>query len=163
MTIINIILLVLDVKYGWPIYNVFDEVEKFDGVISAGFYYVKTSNFFPFRGNGWFDADLVDYGVESGIISKDDIYLQYKSSNTLEPKHFEKFVLSVFDKFCSYCTEYSIFNVDIKKAIISFDEDGTICFKTKIDVSKQALNALFGLLVMTILILIILLLSVNML
>ncbi len=42
-----------DVKYGWPIYNVFDEVEKFDGVISAGFYYVKTSNFFPFRGNGF--------------------------------------------------------------------------------------------------------------
>ena len=40
---------------------------------------------------------------------------------------------------------FSIFNVDIKKAIISFDEDGTICFKTKIDVSKQALNALFGL------------------
>ena len=78
---------------------------------------VKTSNFFPFRGNGWFDADLVDYGVESGIISKDDIYLQYKSSNTLEPKHFEKFVLSVFDKFCSYRTEYSIFNVDIKKLL----------------------------------------------
>jgi hypothetical protein len=67
-----------DVKYGWPIYNVFDEVEKFDGVFSAGFYYVKTSNFFPFRGNGFYDADLVDYGVESGIITKDDITLQYK-------------------------------------------------------------------------------------
>jgi len=88
-----------DVKYGWPIYNVFDEVEKFDGVFSAGFFYVKTSNFFPFRGNGFYDADLVDYGVESGIITKDDIVLQYKSSNTLEPKHFEKFVLSVFEKF----------------------------------------------------------------
>jgi hypothetical protein len=42
---------------------------------------------------------LVDYGVESGIISKDDIYLQYKSSNTLEPKHFGKFELYVFEKF----------------------------------------------------------------
>ncbi len=40
-----------DVKYRWPIYNVFDEVEKFDGVISVDFYYVKTSNLFPFRGN----------------------------------------------------------------------------------------------------------------
>jgi hypothetical protein len=70
---------------------------------------------------------------------------RYESQQCLEPKHFEKFVLSVFDKFCSYRTEYSIFNVDIKKAIISFDEDGTVCFKTKIDVSKQALNALFGL------------------
>jgi hypothetical protein len=88
-----------DIKYGWPIYNVFDEVEKFDGVFSAGFYYVKTSNFFPFRGNGFYDADLVDYGVESGIITKDDITFQYKSSYSLEPKHFEKFVLSVFEKF----------------------------------------------------------------
>ena len=91
----------MQIEYGWPIYNVqvFDEVEKYDCVISAGFYHVKTSNFFPFRGNGFYDADLVDYGVESGIISKDDIYLQYKSSNTLEPKHFEKFVLSVYEKF----------------------------------------------------------------
>jgi hypothetical protein len=30
-----------DVKFGWPIYNVFDEVVKFDGVISTGFFYVK--------------------------------------------------------------------------------------------------------------------------
>ncbi len=44
-------------------------------------------------------ADLVDYGVESGITSKDDIYLRYKSSHTLEPKKFQKFVLSGFEKF----------------------------------------------------------------
>ncbi len=87
------------ILFGWPIYNVFDEVEKIDGVISTGFFYVKTSNFFPFRGNGFYDADLVYYGVKKCIITKDDIYLQYKSSHSLEPKHFEKFVLSVFEKF----------------------------------------------------------------
>ena len=121
-----------DVKYGWPIYNVFDEVidlyyvyhvyetnsngervaiahEKvFDGKIEAGYYYIETSNFFPFRGNGFYDADLVDYGLESGIITKRNILKHYKPSTVLEPKHFEKFVLSVFDKFCSYRTEYSI-------------------------------------------------------
>ncbi len=31
-----------DVKYGWTVYNLFDEIETFDGVFSAGFYYVKT-------------------------------------------------------------------------------------------------------------------------
>jgi hypothetical protein len=86
-------------KYGWPIYNVFDEVVKFDGKLAPGFFYVETSNFFPFRGNGFYDADLVDYGIESGIITKDNITLQYKSQQFLEPKHFEKFVLSVFEKF----------------------------------------------------------------
>ena len=39
---------------------------------------VKTSNFFPFRGNGSYDADLVDYGVESGIITNDDIIYNIK-------------------------------------------------------------------------------------
>ena len=82
-------------KYGWPIYNVFDEVVKFDGKLAPGFFYVETSNFFPFRGNGWYDCDLVDYGIESGIITKDNITLQYKSQQFLEPTHFAKFVLSV--------------------------------------------------------------------
>ena len=44
-------------KYGWPIYNVFDEVVKFDGKLAPGFFYVETCNFFPFRGNGFYDAD----------------------------------------------------------------------------------------------------------
>ena len=60
----------IDLKFGWPIYNIFDEVVNFDGVIAAGFYYVETTNYFPFCGNGWYDADLVDYGIESDIISK---------------------------------------------------------------------------------------------
>ena len=68
-------------KYGWPIYNVFDEVVTFDGKLAPGFFYVETSNFFPFRGNGFYDADLVDNGIESGIITKDNITLQYKVSN----------------------------------------------------------------------------------
>jgi hypothetical protein len=86
-------------KYGWPIYDVFDEVVKFDGKLTPGFFYVETSNFFPFRGNGFYDAYLVDYGIESGIITNDNITLQYKSRQFLEPTHFAKFVLSVFEKF----------------------------------------------------------------
>ena len=31
---------------------------------------LRSTNFFPFRGNGFYDADLVDYGVESGILLK---------------------------------------------------------------------------------------------
>ncbi len=46
-------------------------MKKNYGKIEAGYYYIETSNFFPFRGNGFYDADLVDYGVESGIITKE--------------------------------------------------------------------------------------------
>ncbi len=36
------------ILFGWPIYNVFDEVERSDGVISTGFFHVKTSYSFLF-------------------------------------------------------------------------------------------------------------------
>jgi hypothetical protein len=108
-----------DAKYGWPVYNVFDAVidlyyvyyvyeinsngereaiayEKFFyGKIEAGYYHIETSNFFPFRGNGFYGADLVDYGVKSGIITKRNILKHYKPSTVLEPKYFEK--------VCTFC------------------------------------------------------------
>ena len=40
------------------------------------------------------------------MISKNQIKQQYKANNSLKPDHFEKFVLSVFEKF-----------TDAKKAI----------------------------------------------
>jgi hypothetical protein len=86
-------------KYGWHIYNVFDEVVKFDGKLAPGHFYVETSNFFPFRGNGFYDADLIDYGIESGIITNDNITIQYKSQQILELTYLAKFVLHVFQKF----------------------------------------------------------------
>ena len=88
-----------NVKYGWPIYNIFDEVMTFDGKIEAGFYYIETSNFFPFRGNGFYDADLIDYALKQGIITINDIKKQYKPSNVLKPDHFEPFVNEVFRIF----------------------------------------------------------------
>ncbi len=39
----------LDVKYGCPIYNVFDEIQSFDGKIGADFYFIKTNICFHFR------------------------------------------------------------------------------------------------------------------
>jgi hypothetical protein len=47
--------------FGWPVYSVFDEVKSFDGEIEAGFYHIDTDNFFPYKGAGWYDADLVHY------------------------------------------------------------------------------------------------------
>jgi hypothetical protein len=89
----------LGLKFGWPIYNVFDEVKPFDGEIKTGFYYIETTNYLPFRGNGWYDADLVYYALEQNIIKTKDIIYEYKSSNELKPKHFKKFVNSVYEKF----------------------------------------------------------------
>ena len=39
----------MGVKYGWPVYNVFDEIKPFDGKIEAGYYGIETKNFFCFN------------------------------------------------------------------------------------------------------------------
>ena len=122
-----------DVKYGWAIYNVFDEVKPFDGKIETGYYFVKTDNFFPFKGNGWYDADLVDYGINQCIINKDNITHQYKSSNELEPKYFEKFIKFVYENFSNPKGAMNKFNGlfghDFKnKNIHHFTKDGRNVF-----------------------------------
>ena len=49
-----------DVNFGFPIYNIFDEVKPYTGKkIRCGYYYIETKNYFPFHGNGWYDADLI--------------------------------------------------------------------------------------------------------
>jgi hypothetical protein len=66
-----------DVKYGWSVYSIFDEIEPFGGIITHGVYFVITQNIKPFRGNGFYDADLVQYALDENIIKLSDITLQY--------------------------------------------------------------------------------------
>ena len=89
----------LDVKYGFPVYNVFDEIKPFDGKIEAGFYYIETKNFFPFRGNGFYIADLIEYAFNKEIIKMDQIEYQYKPSIALPANYFKKFITAVYKNF----------------------------------------------------------------
>ena len=86
-------------SFGWPVYSVFDDVKSFDGEIETGFYYINTNNFFPFKGAGWYDADLVYYACECKLISKKNILLQYKSSDTLNTDNFKTFIDEVYKLF----------------------------------------------------------------
>ena len=86
-------------QFGFPIYNVFDEVLPYDKKLETGYYFVETDNFLPFRGNGWYDADLIGYGLDEEIISEKDIKFQYKSSNELKSDYFHKFIELVYKLF----------------------------------------------------------------
>ena len=88
-----------DCRFGWPVYCVFDEVKNFDGKIEAGFYYIETDNYFPFKGAGWYDADLVYYAYEYKIIKESDIKKQYKSNLVLNVDNFKSFIEDVFKLF----------------------------------------------------------------
>ena len=85
--------------FGWPVYSVFDEVKSFDGNIEAGFYYINTDNFFPFKGAGWYDADLVYYAYQCKLIKKKNILQQYKASTILDVNNFTSFIEEVYKYF----------------------------------------------------------------
>jgi hypothetical protein len=88
-----------DVKFGWPVYSVFDEIVPFDGKIEAGYYYVETDNFFPFHGNGFYDADLIQFAINEKIIKLNQIKYQYKPSTVLPIAYFKKFIEEVYKTF----------------------------------------------------------------
>jgi hypothetical protein len=75
-----------NIKFGWAIYTVFDEVKSYSGKMSTGFFFVETENVFPFRGNGWYDADLVDYGIISGLIQQEEIKFVTEVSEMFDDK-----------------------------------------------------------------------------
>ena len=89
----------LDLKYGFPVYNVFDEIKPFDGKIEAGFYGIESKNFFPFHGNGFYIADLIDYALKQNIIKLEQIKYQYKPSTVLSVNYFKKFINAVYKNF----------------------------------------------------------------
>ena len=88
-----------DLKFGWSVFNVFDEIEPFDGTIKTGYYYVETDNFFPFRGNGAYDADLIQGGLDEHIIKLSQIKYRYIPSVVLPIDYFKKFIESVYKNF----------------------------------------------------------------
>jgi hypothetical protein len=85
--------------FGWPVYSVFDEVKPFDGEIEAEYYYINTDIFFPFKGPGWYDADLVYYAFQCKLIKNKNILKKYKASTVLDVNNFELFIKDVYNLF----------------------------------------------------------------
>ena len=92
------------VEFGWCVYNVFDEVKPFDGKLEAGYYFVEvphTNQHFDIfsRGNGWYEAEMVAYGVENDIIDPEYIKYMYKPSTVLPADYFKDFIEFVYMHF----------------------------------------------------------------
>jgi hypothetical protein len=60
---------------------------------------VETTNFFPFKGAGWYEAELVYYACKKKIIKQSNIIEQYKSSYSLDVNNFEQFIKAVYTNF----------------------------------------------------------------
>ena len=87
-------------KHEWPVYTVMDGVKPYDkSDLKCGFYFIECHNMFPLRGNGWYPMPQVEYCLNNGVITKDDIKYQLIPSLTLPANYFREFIDDVYKKF----------------------------------------------------------------
>ena len=80
-------------KQFFPVYSPLDSPQKFNGrFINVGKYYVKTSNMFPLRGNGWYSHVLVKYALKQKVIKRHNIKFELISQYKMSSKKFKEFV-----------------------------------------------------------------------
>ena len=79
--------------YSFPVFTPADAPQEYrGGAIECGRYLVKTDNTMPFEGCGWYYQPVVQYGLDEGIITKEDIVLEWLPWRQLPPNHFHTFI-----------------------------------------------------------------------
>ena len=79
-------------QYDYPLFTVIDEPVFYQGVKKAGLYFIKTTNYLPLRGNGWYSLPMIEYCLEEGIIKETDIEYAIYSSLTIPKNYYNKFI-----------------------------------------------------------------------
>ena len=92
--------ILLHSKDPFCVYSVLDNWEPFDGCIGDGFYYIESDRGLPLRGNGEYSKPMIDYCLNLGIITKENIKYQWKPSSNIKQGYFKDFIdhmLKVFE------------------------------------------------------------------
>ena len=83
-------------EFGWAIYMPTDEIEKYDGRIETGRYYIETTGAFALEDNGWYCDSVIKKALQFKLITEGDIRFQFKSSLFLKKKIISNNVLGVY-------------------------------------------------------------------
>lgn len=81
-------------KINYPVFTVMDDIKPFDKNIfkKCGLFYVETTNYNPFHGNGFYHYPLIKYALEINIITYDDIKFIIESSLELKHNYYNSFI-----------------------------------------------------------------------
>ena len=82
--------LVMHSQHDFPMYSVMDYPTAYNGTIQCGYYFVETDNYFPMRGNGWYNYTMVQYCMEQNISM--NITHQFIPSFTIKNDYFKSFI-----------------------------------------------------------------------
>ena len=84
--------------FGWAIYMPTDEVEKYEGRVETGRYYIETTEAFALEGNGWYCDSVIKKALQFKLSTEEDIRFQLNSPLSLKPNHFKQFGLDLYEK-----------------------------------------------------------------
>ena len=97
------------VRYGnddYCVFSVMDDPKPFDQAIHkdipVGYYYVRTNNVLPLKGNGWYSYVIIKYCLENKIINLCDIDYVILPSMTLPAEYFNDFIDYIYEKGGEY-------------------------------------------------------------
>ena len=91
--------LLINYDYNFPVFSCLDNIQKFNGKITDGYYYIETNNVFPLRKNGFYSKPMVEFCLNEKIISMENIKYQYKSSLHIKSNYFKPFVNHLMEVF----------------------------------------------------------------
>jgi len=110
--------ILLHAGYDFPVYSCLDNIQKFDGNVTCGNYYVECKNVFPLRKNQFYSQPMIEYCLNEGIITLKNIKFQYKPSFTLKSDYFHSLV-SYIDEIVDGLDEDEFMKKHTKKLMIN--------------------------------------------
>ena len=78
--------------YDLPVFTVMDEVKIFNGELKTGIYYIETQAYFPLRGNGWYSLPMVEYCLNNGIITLQNIKYCVQCLVSIPANYYNEFI-----------------------------------------------------------------------
>lgn len=117
-------------EYDYCVFSSLDEPKPFDGEITTAFYYIESQNTFPLKKNDWYSLPIVQYCLENGIITHDNIKFKLTPSYVIPHNYFVKFIDWVLERSegCNPDIIKRFFNCFIGSLGNKNEKNGSLCF-----------------------------------
>jgi hypothetical protein len=85
--------------FDWCVYYGTEVMEDYNGGgIESGYYFLEVQPMFPFFGDSWYSAPLVDYYLKTGLIAKEQIRKYLRPSSLIGKDVFQKPIVEMREK-----------------------------------------------------------------
>jgi len=81
-------------NFDFPLFTVMDQPKDFTKTdeLKPGLYFVESDMYFPLRGNGWYSQPMIEFCLNEGYITKEQIKYSIEASLTIPSNYFNDFI-----------------------------------------------------------------------